>query len=78
MFMHADVLLSGLTYQLVTTSHFESNVYFFNHCSSGLQALSEQEADSVDFPAVMYTIAMLRCHAQALQHVSFSLDAVLP
>ena len=28
MFMHADVLFSGLTYQLVTTSHFESNIFF--------------------------------------------------
>ena len=31
MLIHADVLLSGLTYQRVTTSDFESNIIFFNH-----------------------------------------------
>ena len=45
---------------------------------SDLQALSEQEADSVEYPAVMYTSAILRCFAQALQYLSFRLDAVLP
>jgi len=62
----------------VTSSHFESNTYFFSHCLSGLYALCDQEAVTIEFPAVMYTIAMLRHHAQALQHVSFRLDAVLP
>lgn len=68
MFVHADVLLSGLTYQLVTTSHFESDIYFFNHCLIGLQALSEQEADAVEFPAVMYTTAMSRTSIAACVH----------